>query len=167
MAELFHGMSTDNVFIALMKRSAIAFLLCRHRRRQTFCLVLEKTVNLCNSTVESHDLEFVVRNVHDQVLAHNGQTDEAEISTGSDPRRSADIDAGKTGAIVSSWLSSTLFNSANRIVCSNYPGGTRWEYIVVVAEEAHFFGCHLEAGQAELGRKREATYTACPVILAF
>ena len=43
----------------------------------------------------------MVGNVHDQVLAHNGQTDETEVTTESDPRWSADIDAGKTCARVS------------------------------------------------------------------
>lgn len=41
----------------------------------------------------------MIGHIQDQVLAHDGQTDEAEISTGVNPRWSADIDAGKTGAI--------------------------------------------------------------------
>ena len=41
----------------------------------------------------------MIGHIQNQILAHDGQTDEAEISTGVDPRRSADIDAGKTGAI--------------------------------------------------------------------
>lgn len=67
----------------------------------TLGLVGEEAVNLGGGTVEGADLEAVVGNVHDQVLAHDGQTDEAEISTGNMVRRSADIDAGETGAIVS------------------------------------------------------------------
>ena len=43
----------------------------------------------------------MVGNVHNQVLAHNGQTDETEVTAGIDPRWSADIDAGKTCARVS------------------------------------------------------------------
>ena len=43
----------------------------------------------------------MVGNVHDQVLAHHSQTDETEVTTGIDPRWSADIDAGKTCAKVS------------------------------------------------------------------
>lgn len=43
----------------------------------------------------------MISSVEDQVLAHNGQTDEAEISTGNNVRRCADIDAGETGTIVS------------------------------------------------------------------
>lgn len=43
----------------------------------------------------------MVGSVQNQVLAHDGQTDEAEISTGNMMHRSADIDAGETGAIVS------------------------------------------------------------------
>ena len=46
----------------------------------------------------------MVCGIHDQVLAHDGQTDEAEITTGIDPRKSADIDAGETGATVSASI---------------------------------------------------------------
>lgn len=49
----------------------------------------------------------MVCRVHDQVLAHDGQTNEAKVTTGTSVRRSADIDAGKTGAIVSQPISST------------------------------------------------------------
>lgn len=49
----------------------------------------------------------MVGDVQDQVLTHNGQTNEAEITTGNDPRGSADIDAGQTGATVSPWVQST------------------------------------------------------------
>jgi len=63
--------------------------------------MVHEPVDLGNGTVESHDGELMIGNVHDQVLAHNGQTDEAEITTGSDPRGSADIDAGQTCATVS------------------------------------------------------------------
>lgn len=49
----------------------------------------------------------MVGNVQDQVLTHDGQTNKAEVSTGDDPRRSADIDAGQTGATVSPWVPST------------------------------------------------------------
>lgn len=48
----------------------------------TFGLIREEVINLADSTVESNDGETVVGNVHDQVLAHDGQADEAEISTG-------------------------------------------------------------------------------------
>ena len=53
----------------------------------------------------------MIRRVHDQVLTHNGQTNEAEITTGTGSRRSADIDAGKTGAAVSPLISSTKFQT--------------------------------------------------------
>lgn len=49
----------------------------------------------------NNDGEAMICNVQDQVLTHDGQADEAKISTMVDPRRSADIDAGKTGATVS------------------------------------------------------------------
>lgn len=67
----------------------------------TLGLIVEETVNLGGGTVESANGEAVVGSVQNQVLAHNGQTDEAEISTGNMTHRSADIDAGETGAIVS------------------------------------------------------------------
>jgi hypothetical protein len=43
----------------------------------------------------------VVRSVQDEVLAHDGQTNEAKISTGFRLRRSTDIDAGETRTTVS------------------------------------------------------------------
>lgn len=67
----------------------------------TLGLVVKEAVNLGGGTVVGADGETVISNVEDQVLAHNGQTDEAEISTGSKVRRSADINAGETGTIVS------------------------------------------------------------------
>jgi 20S proteasome alpha/beta subunit len=67
----------------------------------TLGLVGQEAVNLGGGTVVGADGETVISNVEDQVLAHNGQTDEAEISTGRRVRRSADINAGETGTIVS------------------------------------------------------------------
>ena len=69
--------------------------------QQTFSLILEESIDLCHGTIEGHDSELVVCNVHDQVLTHDGQTDKTKVTTGSDPRGSADIDAGKTCARVS------------------------------------------------------------------
>ena len=43
----------------------------------------------------------MVTDIQYQVLAHDGEADEAEICTASHPRRSADVDAGKTGASIS------------------------------------------------------------------
>ena len=68
---------------------------------RTFGLIFKKAVNLLYSTIEDCDSEFVIGHIQDQVLAHDGQTDESEISTECDPRWSADIDAGQTGATVS------------------------------------------------------------------
>lgn len=68
---------------------------------QTFCLIFQKTIDLRCGAVKGDDGEAMIGNVHDQVLTHNGQADEAEIATMVDPRGSADIDAGKTGASVS------------------------------------------------------------------
>lgn len=68
---------------------------------QTFSLGVQEPINFCDGTIESDNGELVVCSVHNQVLTHDGQTDEAEVTTGSDPRRSADIDASQTGATVS------------------------------------------------------------------
>ena len=58
-------------------------------------------IDLGNGPVECYYSEAMVCSIHNQVLAHDGQTNEAEVTTGSRPRWSADIDAGKTGARVS------------------------------------------------------------------
>ena len=81
-------------------------------RRQTFCLIFHESIDLGHGTIESYNVELLmIGNIQEQVLTHDGQTDEAEITTGSDPRRSADIDAGQTGATVSPEFSSTLFST--------------------------------------------------------
>ena len=49
----------------------------------------------------------MVGSIQDQVLAHDGQTNEAKVTTGDKSPRSADIDAGETGATVSPWILST------------------------------------------------------------
>ena len=78
-----------------------------HGHQQTLCFIIHKPIDLRHGTIKSHNVElFMVGNIEEEVLAHNGQTDEAEITTGSDPRRSADIDAGQTSATVSPELSS-------------------------------------------------------------
>lgn len=62
----------------------------------------------------------MVSNIQYQVLTHDGQADEAEISTVVDPRRSADIDAGKTDATVSPLiLSEPSAVSCKRYVAEN------------------------------------------------
>lgn len=78
---------------------------------QTFCLLLHKPIDLRHGTVESDNMELLmIGNIQDQVLTHNGQTDKAEITTRRDARRSADVDAGQTGATVSPEFSSTWFS---------------------------------------------------------
>lgn len=66
----------------------------------TLGLVLEESVNLAHSAVESHNGESVVGSVEDQVLSHDSKADEAEISAGN-TRILADVNAGKTCAKVS------------------------------------------------------------------
>ena len=105
-------MSSFNVFVIFATALATHVLLGYEGdgHLHTFCFIVHETIDLGYCTVESHDVElFVIGNVQEQVLAHDSQTDEAEITTASDPRRSADIDAGQTGATVSSEFSSILF----------------------------------------------------------
>ncbi|KAL9040327.1 MAG: hypothetical protein Q9214_004535, partial [Letrouitia sp. 1 TL-2023] len=70
-------------------------------------------INLPNRSVENDNGKIVVGNVQYQVLAHHGQTNKTEVTTGNDPHRPADIDAGQTCAIVSPLVSSTLFSKAD------------------------------------------------------
>lgn len=72
--------------------------------RRTFGFICKKPVDLCHGAVKYYNSEAVVCHIHDEILAHDGQADEAKISTGFDSRRSADINAGETGAIVSSLI---------------------------------------------------------------
>ena len=69
--------------------------------RLTLGFIVEETVNLGGSTVVGANGETVVSGVENQVLTHDGQTDQTKISTGQRTRRSADIDAGEAGAEVS------------------------------------------------------------------
>jgi len=64
-------------------------------------------VDLGDRTVEGHDGVSFISDVQDQVLAHDGQTNEAKITTRDDARRCADIDAGKSRAVVSKSSSLT------------------------------------------------------------
>jgi hypothetical protein len=48
----------------------------------TLSLVGEEVVDLCNGTVVGNDIETVISSVQDQVLTHNGQANQAEISSG-------------------------------------------------------------------------------------
>ena len=66
----------------------------------TLCLVVKEFVYLGHCPVESHNGVAMISSIHDQILAHDSQTNEAEISTRFSVR-SADIDAGKTRTKVS------------------------------------------------------------------
>lgn len=119
--------------------------------------MLHETVDLGNSTVESHNGELVVGDVHDQILAHNGQTDEAKVTTGSDPRGSADIDAGQTCATVSPRFINKVQESeksvayAYRVVqCPKKPE---------LGEKSSLRGCGARRDE------RNRTYTAFSVML--
>ena len=65
------------------------------------CFIFQEPINLGDCSVEGTDSEFMIRDVHDQVLAHNGQTDKAEVSTEDEARLSAGNDASMTSATVS------------------------------------------------------------------
>ena len=57
-----------------------------------FCLVFEESVHFGDGSVECEDLEFVVCGIQDQILAHDGQADEAEISPNKAPISIKDSD---------------------------------------------------------------------------
>lgn len=67
----------------------------------TFSLVFQEVVDFRDRTVKGDDGESMIGDVQDQVLAHDGQTNEAKITTRDISRSSADIDAGKSRAVVS------------------------------------------------------------------
>ena len=70
----------------------------------TLCFIVEEAVDLGHSSIEGTNFEAMVGNIHDQVLAHDGQTNEAKIGTGRTPHRFADIEAGETAADVSNMV---------------------------------------------------------------
>lgn len=113
----------------------------------TLSLVLQETVNLGGGTVVGANGEAVVGNVQNQVLAHDGQTDEAEISTRNNMRRSADIDAGETGAIVSdrclvnSWVNNvegqfSLGNPSNSEIRKVGMAKSPWYHLALTSAES-------------------------------
>ena len=71
----------------------------------TLGLIVKETVDLGGGTVVGANSVTLVGGVKDQILAHDGQTDQTEISTGQRTRWSADIDAGETSAFVSCQFS--------------------------------------------------------------
>lgn len=58
-------------------------------------------VDFRDRSVEGNNGVTIVGDVQDQVLAHDGQTNEAKITTRNNSRSSADIDAGKSRTVVS------------------------------------------------------------------
>ena len=53
----------------------------RQNQSDTFGFIGKEAIDLGDGSIEGEDLEFVIRSVHDEVLAHDGQADEAEIGT--------------------------------------------------------------------------------------
>jgi hypothetical protein len=51
-------------------------------RSFTLSLVRQEVVNLGDSSVECNDIITMVSGVENQVLAHHGQADQSEISSG-------------------------------------------------------------------------------------
>ena len=47
----------------------------------TFGFIGKEAIDFGNCSVESENLELVVRRIHDEILAHDGQANEAEIGT--------------------------------------------------------------------------------------
>ena len=48
----------------------------------TLGLICEEMIDLGDSSVEGNNVETVISSIEDQVLAHDGQANEAEISSG-------------------------------------------------------------------------------------
>ena len=72
--------------------------------------VLEEVIDLRDGAVVRTDGVSVIGHVQDEVLAHDGQADEANVGTGSESRRLANIDAGESGSVVSkAWTSTVAF----------------------------------------------------------
>lgn len=55
----------------------------REELEHTLCLVGKELVNLGDGSVEGNDIGSVIGSIENQVLTHDGQADEAEISSGS------------------------------------------------------------------------------------
>lgn len=79
----------------------VSFVSLYVRIWRTLSFITQKAVNFGNSSVEGYDSKPMIGSVQDQVLAHDGQTDKAKISTGLRLRWSADINAGETRTSVS------------------------------------------------------------------
>lgn len=62
----------------------------------TLSLVLEESVDLGDGSVKGNDSETMVGSIQDQVLAHNGQTDETKITTRFIMRSETGSDASQT-----------------------------------------------------------------------
>ena len=99
-------MRTNNIFVPY-KPEGSAKATIFNRGGRTFSFIIQEAIDLVDGTVEDDNVEVVIGHIQDQILAHNGQTYEAEVTTGDDPRGSADIDAGQTGATVSPLVQST------------------------------------------------------------
>lgn len=66
----------------------------------TFSFVLEKAIYFGDSAIEDDHSETMIGSIEDQVLTHDGQTDQTEVTTRLTVRR-ADIDAGQSRTEVS------------------------------------------------------------------
>jgi len=62
----------------------------------TLGLVLQESVDLGDGSVEGNDSETMIGSIQDQVLAHNGQTDETKITTRFIMRFETGSDASQT-----------------------------------------------------------------------
>ncbi len=96
-------MRANDIFVTFAQTLALSTFVrgATWQGPRTFGLIVHKAVDLGNGPIEGADGEAMVCYVQNQVLTHDSQTDESHICTGSHPHRSADIDAGETGAVVS------------------------------------------------------------------
>lgn len=72
----------------------------------TFCFVFQEAVDFGDGSVKCNHFETVVGGVHDKILAHDGQANQAEVTTGVHMRRWADIDASQAHSRVSERMTS-------------------------------------------------------------
>ena len=141
----------------------------------TFGLICEEAVDLGDGTVEGHNVEAVIGGVENQVLAHDGQANEAKVTSGhlvsmrniGEPARGAtDVNGGKahTGGLrrrvvmskpVASGLAGLGGKEQEATEKEGSDGGgvgllTRGE-----ENENLRWGAHLEGSSMEEGRRGE------------
>ena len=109
----------------------------------------------------------MVCGIQNQVLSHDGQTNEAEVTTTTDARRSTDSDAGKTRASVSMIPQASNQEDLTSIDMRDMKALRRGVYKALEAHSTHQAGWAITTTTRELnvGLEEFATYTAVSAIL--